>query len=340
MNLLKVRMRMLLAIVVSALLMLQGFHFRPTSNLTAEDIWLHEHNDESHMPAWLSLAGDGVMRPVPKLNVTLHIAGVRIVQWPGKPLGLQFLAMVEDNDGRLIDDGVQMSPSQMSADLSISASFNGVDVPCELQTVHLVNDLWCPIPDGVRFPSGGEIMPIVLHDRARDIALPVPVQRVTGSRYHMTLCVAFISNARPVVLTEFIAYHSLLGVDHFVFYDRTGQSTLFLRRLAQDFNKRNVTVEVIWWPGATVDIQHIYRANNFYDQVVALNHCLFRNSARTRWMGHWDLDEFFYSHSPEHRNIPQWLDRTIVLEGRWRGCSSKGWGGPELTVQDEHAAFL
>ena len=268
----------------------------------------------------IALNADSVMRPIPALGVVLHVAAVRIGVGP-KDEDMTFLAMVEDADGRLKPNHVQYVASELSSNISaVNAYFDGELATCKLMVVGYTNEIVCPVPSSFRSSITAEmcsastptILPsIMLHIPAYDAALSVPVSIVAERAYNMTLCVAFLQSPAEHLITEFIVYHSLLGVDHFVFYDRSGKSVKFLEHLAKTVGG-GATVEVLWWPGVTVDPRYVRKANNFYDQVVAFNHCLYRYTHRTRWMGHWDLDEYFYSRSPEHRSIPEWLDSLLL----------------------------
>jgi hypothetical protein len=90
-------------------------------------------------------------------------------------------------------------------------------------------------------------------------------------------------------LLEWIAYHRLIGVDHFVIYDNdsTDGSAAMLSALA-----RHGIVTVVPWP--SVDEYAGFAGQRIGPQIPAYSHGLdhVRAAKRWRWVGVLDLDEF------------------------------------------------
>jgi hypothetical protein len=95
--------------------------------------------------------------------------------------------------------------------------------------------------------------------------------------YTLTAC-AIVNNERPYIL-EWVVYHRLVGFDHFLIYDN--DSTDDTASALRAFIDKGV-VEYKRWPGPKRAAQE-----------AMLDDCFnWRNPFPSRWMAHFDIDEF------------------------------------------------
>ena len=92
-----------------------------------------------------------------------------------------------------------------------------------------------------------------------------------------------VCDEREAVLRELIAFHEVVGVGHFTFYDNG--SAIPVRDVLADLGN----VEVVDWPG---DCQ----------QTQAMADSLERHRGRCRWLAYTDTDEFMFS--PTYLPLP------------------------------------
>lgn len=126
---------------------------------------------------------------------------------------------------------------------------------------------------------------------------------IPEKQYELSACVAYVHNIESLELrlVEFIEYHRIIGVDHFFFYDRAGRYSDFL---TSHYPPEIVTN--IYWPGVAQNRTVIHtKFAGFYDQIIALNHCLFQNRHLAKWTGMFDLDEWLSV--PDGRKATQFL---------------------------------
>lgn len=136
----------------------------------------------------------------------------------------------------------------------------------------------------------------------------------------------FVHDLQPRVeaqLLEFIEYHLELGVTHFMLYDRSG----YYRPFLDSFYTPDVITHVTWGGIAQnrsliyskyavfyhylSDIAMRCRYEGYYDQILALNHCLFHNRNRSKWVGMFDIDEWVTV--PKRQNVVSMLNNEIKL---------------------------
>jgi len=128
--------------------------------------------------------------------------------------------------------------------------------------------------------------------------------------YSLTACVAYIHNISDLEtrLLEFIEYHKLIGFEHFVFYDRSGQYRDFLGNVYPQHTYTHIT-----WPGIAQDRSVIYQKfAGFYDQFVTINHCLQTTRKTSKWVGMFDLDEWLILNE-NYTNIHDILRNELLL---------------------------
>jgi hypothetical protein len=123
-------------------------------------------------------------------------------------------------------------------------------------------------------------------------------------RNEVSVCVAYVHSVQSLELrlAEFIEYHRLIGVNHFVLYDRSG---VYKEFITDHYPPEIVTH--IYWPGIAQDRSILHKQFfGFYDQFTSLNHCLFLTRRTTKWVGMFDLDEWVSI--PDRRDLRQLLD--------------------------------
>ncbi|OJU53398.1 MAG: hypothetical protein BGN96_17355 [Bacteroidales bacterium 45-6] len=105
---------------------------------------------------------------------------------------------------------------------------------------------------------------------------------------------------RTAVLVEWIEYHRIIGVEHFYIYDHFSNDNLdnFLRSYLEQ-----QIVTIVRWPYK----QHKGHKWNMM-QSAAMNHALKNFGPFNRWMGYFDVDEYFQIINPI-----KVLDKTISL---------------------------
>lgn len=268
-----------------------------------------------------------LLRPIPRLNATLLLVGVRKTTVKDYRIGyahldpyvasvfggaaedavmIQFVGILEDKTGHLQKNYVQYMPHAPAVDLlrpSLVVSLSPHDpdetLPCSLVTLFGSNIISCLYIEGVTAMRLVDAQ----YELFMDVAV-VPAQQVVRN---VTLCVAFLMSPQEKAIVEFVHYHALMGVDRFVFYDRFGDRVAFLKALALTMMEHyNVEVVAVHWPGVTVDYDYVRRGSNYYDQIVTLTHCQYQYMLSSRWVATWDLDEYF--HSVQGYTIPVWID--------------------------------
>lgn len=128
---------------------------------------------------------------------------------------------------------------------------------------------------------------------------------------YLAICAIFRDEAD--YLEEWIAFHQLVGVEHFFLYDNGSQdhSLKVLQRYIDDG-----TVTLTYWPIP------------FHEQAQrkAYLHCLEATRNRVRWLAFIDIDEFLFA--PENNNsLPQVLHDYEAWPGvvvHWQNYGSSG----------------
>jgi len=121
-------------------------------------------------------------------------------------------------------------------------------------------------------------------------------------------------------MPEWLEYHIIMGIEKFYIYDN--DSTDNIREVLAPYIEAGI-VDYTFWPGAA-------------QQVHACNHCLSKCKLDTRWLVHFDIDEFIYPHFD--KNIPDYLKKmeefpAILLTWLAHGTSGKKTREPGLVVE-------
>jgi len=107
------------------------------------------------------------------------------------------------------------------------------------------------------------------------------------------ICVVAILKAEEPFVDEWIAYHRLIGVDHFLLYDN--DPNLPLQRLLEGYADY---VTVIDWPGEREDLPGRNKQTKAYEDAL--------RRLRHKWVAFIDGDEFIVLR--KHAGLPQFLD--------------------------------
>ena len=126
-------------------------------------------------------------------------------------------------------------------------------------------------------------------------ALKGPSALTPAREYHLVVCTMHKDEQR--FLPEWLEFHLVQGVQHFVVYDNGSQnSTLFL----EDYLTLDI-VELVPWPFGPEKCTRKWQPSVpgkmvWPDcQVAALEDCAARYRARTEWLGFYDVDEFIFA---------------------------------------------
>ena len=127
------------------------------------------------------------------------------------------------------------------------------------------------------------------------------VRAAPAMRAERGLCCATILKDEADYLDEWLAFHRVVGFDHFVIYDNG--STDDTRRVLEPW-ERDGQVTVIPWRNFS-DALHPQKAANA--------HAVANFGERWRWMAFFDVDEFLFS--PTHDTVPEALDAIVAAHG-------------------------
>ena len=106
-------------------------------------------------------------------------------------------------------------------------------------------------------------------NRSRD-----KMTRISGFKYKLSIC-AIMKDEGPY-LKEWIAFHLIVGVEHFYLYDNG--STDDTRRIIESLVSKGVSITYVSFPGEKM-------------QMPAYRDCVERYSLETEWLSFVDLDE-------------------------------------------------
>lgn len=153
---------------------------------------------------------------------------------------------------------------------------------------------------------------------------------MTGKRHRLAIHTVFLPRENLLFIKEWLAYHTLLGVEHFYLYDNTGSvgrmgSTSTVNKYGLDFHaltqglsdaETGAVMDSIFreFPGRITLVD--WRPRNprgdiEYAQEDAIRHCVAQFGADTAWLCVIDMDEFLFS--PGNEKLSALLDE---LESR------------------------
>jgi len=123
-------------------------------------------------------------------------------------------------------------------------------------------------------------------------------------------------------LEEWIEYHRILGVDHFIIFDNG--STDDLQSLLSYYVDLGI-VTLIEWPNL-IQATSQQRRSSWLEQDTAYACAIRLLSGKAKWVGFLDVDEFVVFENPENRDICQFLDQCgePMLNLFWRLFGTSG----------------
>lgn len=160
----------------------------------------------------------------------------------------------------------------------------------------------CPLPsierESILKGSSQLVMSFRIYDKQFLFSPNVTIPIYHRNRYNVSIY-TMVRN-RTAVLVEWIEYHRIIGVEHFYIYDHFSNDNLdnFLRSYLEQ-----QIVTIVRWPYK----QHKGHKWNMM-QSAAMNHALKNFGPFNRWMGYFDVDEYFQIINPI-----KVLDKTISL---------------------------
>lgn len=181
------------------------------------------------------------------------------------------------------------------------------------------------LQEGITKPDGSELMKSLKKTQdygyrnrkliENAVAL---IERQTVFTNYLT-AVSIIKNEAPY-MPEWLEYHILQGIEKFYIYDN--ESTDNIKEVLRPYIEAGI-VEYMFWPGKA-------------QQVHVCNDCLTKCKLDTRWLVHFDIDEFIVPHFDE--NIPAYLKKmedhvAILLTWLAHGTSGHETRTPGLVIE-------
>ncbi|XP_057448378.1 glycosyltransferase family 92 protein RCOM_0530710 [Lotus japonicus] len=114
------------------------------------------------------------------------------------------------------------------------------------------------------------------------------VQRRRKDKYELCVCTMVWNQASA--LREWIMYHAWLGVERWFIYDNNSDDDV--EKVIQDLDLQGYNVSRQAWPWIKT-------------QEAGFSHCALRAREECKWVGFFDVDEFFYFPREFHRQIRQ-----------------------------------
>ncbi|KAK9675719.1 hypothetical protein RND81_11G026300 [Saponaria officinalis] len=108
-----------------------------------------------------------------------------------------------------------------------------------------------------------------------------------GRSYKYELCGCSMVWNQAAFIKEWIAYHAWLGVQRWFVYDNNSDDGL--KEVIDELDEVNYNVTRHVWPWVK-------------SQEAGFSHCVLRARDECRWVGFFDVDEFYYFPPPKYRN--------------------------------------
>lgn len=128
-----------------------------------------------------------------------------------------------------------------------------------------------------------ELMPSVARVRSSS---PQAQKRNTRRKYELCVCTMVWNQASA--LREWIMYHSWLGVERWFIYDNNSDDDI--EKVMQDLDLQGYNVSRQIWPWIKT-------------QEAGFSHCALRARDECKWVGFFDVDEFFYFPNEFHHQL-------------------------------------
>lgn len=104
-----------------------------------------------------------------------------------------------------------------------------------------------------------------------------------------------------VYIPEWIEFHLLQGVDHFILYD--DNSTDDIHKVLEPYTSTGI-LEILEWPE---HIDRTHRGSNDNPLLKLMNHCIDEQKGRSNWVFFHGIDEFLFL--KDGGNIPEFLKK-------------------------------
>lgn len=268
--------------------------------------------DHAVMASGLQLCEKWTMTDMPGDELSVFVLG--FTYFP-EERAVSLLTFIEGYDYYVGPGRVQALPTRKGHELKLSLRYSadGEPVPCTMLEQADVNLVTCPLAAAAQFlPSTANKLVLTA---ARNDTVHIGVNLCPARRFladaaapRVGICVATIYDYKGGLtlrhMVDFIEYHLALGTDVIKLYMRSEVHVKYAAPLAALYGDSVQPIDIAI---VSRDPQNAARNNGYYDQEVALNHCLVRMRGEADWVGFFDTDEYFYT--PDHAPIMDVLHR-------------------------------
>ncbi|CAJ1939992.1 unnamed protein product [Sphenostylis stenocarpa] len=153
----------------------------------------------------------------------------------------------------------------------------------------------CALPQSIRnSPDKARGLSIsVSHVRRREVAIP-SVARIgggektsTGKEKRFELCACTMVWNQAGSMREWVMYHAWLGVERWFIYDNNSDDGI--DEVVRELEDKGYNISRVTWPWVK-------------SQEAGFSHCVLRAKEECKWVGFFDVDEFFYFYKMQ-RNV-------------------------------------
>ena len=112
------------------------------------------------------------------------------------------------------------------------------------------------------------------------------------------------SGLSSIEMIEWLELNMIMGVNFFTFYNFSASEHLFN---VLEYYRSSGKIEMLAWTLPTIEKQEgTWTIDiHYYGQLAALNDCLYRNKARSKFVALFDLDEFIV---PQNPDVLTWME--------------------------------
>lgn len=281
--------------------------------------------DHAVMASGLQLCETWTMTEMPDDELSIFVLGFTYFPEEHKIVLLTFMEGFDYYTG---PGRVQALPTPKGKELKLSLrhSPNAEAVPCTMMEQADVNLITCPAPKPFLPASANMLALTAVRNQTVDINIKLcPARRFVGDSAtpRVGICVATVYDYKGGLtlrhLVDFAEYHRVLGVDVIKMYMRTNVYAKYAAPLEALYGDSVQAVDI---SVVSRDPENAARNNGYYDQEVALNHCLVRMRGEADWVGFFDFDEYFYT--ADHAPIVDVLERLAATTSEEVSCINIG----------------
>jgi hypothetical protein len=253
----------------------------------------------------IKLCARWLLGDLPLDEITFVVLGITPIEHERK---IRILAFVEGYDMSVGGgDRVQAYPSRLSTELDVNLSYDGQEIYNYVRRYAWdVNHFDCSLPPGGLQEIFGA------HGTAVQQTWTLSVSRMSSTILKLDVCSSIQTPVSVGIcsatlygdkiqlrhIVDWAEYHRLLGVGLITLYMRSDT----YRRLESEVRKTFQGFVIPFDIGViSRDPLSASRHNGYYDQEMALNHCLFNARGKVEWLGIFDIDEYVYS--PDHDQL-------------------------------------